>query len=46
MGHRADELIPGTPIHIAYRPMWNTFRGRTKLEIQLLDFQVGDLHIA
>ena len=36
----------GTPIHIAYRPMWNTFRGRTKLEIQLLDFQVGDLRIA
>ncbi|MDG1500136.1 MAG: single-stranded-DNA-specific exonuclease RecJ [Planctomycetota bacterium] len=46
MGPRADELIPGTPIHIAYRPMWNTFRGRTKLEIQLLDFQVGDLRIA
>ena len=45
MGARADELLPGTPIHIAYKPMWNTFRGRTKLEIQLLDFQVGKLSI-
>lgn len=46
MGARADELLPGTPIHIAYKPMWNTFRGRTQLEIQLLDFQVGELCLA
>lgn len=46
LGPRADELLPGTPIHVAYRPMWNTFRGRTSLELQVLDFQVGELELA
>ncbi|MDF1798715.1 MAG: single-stranded-DNA-specific exonuclease RecJ [Planctomycetota bacterium] len=45
MGEREDELRPGVPIHAAYRPMWNTFRGRTNLELRLIDFQVGELRI-
>jgi len=45
LGPRADELLPGTPIHLAYRPMWNTFRGRTNLELQVLDFQVQNLNL-
>ena len=45
LGPRADELLPGTPIHVAYRPMWNTFRGRTNLELQVLDFQVSSLEV-
>lgn len=40
-GARADELIPGTPIHVVYTPRWNTFRGRTNLEIEALDFRCG-----
>ena len=43
MGDREDELRPGVPVHLAYRPMWNTFRGRTSLELRLVDFRVGDL---
>ena len=45
LGPRADELLPGTPIHVAYRPTWNTFRGRTNLELQVLDFQVANLNV-
>ena len=46
LGPRADELRPGTPIHVAFRPVWNTFRGRTSLELQILDFQVDDLTLS
>jgi len=45
MGPRADELRPGTPIHLAFRPVWNTFRGRTNLELQIADFQVDELEL-
>jgi single-stranded-DNA-specific exonuclease len=40
-GERADELALGTALEIVYRPRWNTFRGRTNLELQLLDFRVA-----
>ena len=41
MASRVDELTLGAPIHIAYRPRWNTFRGQTNLELVLEDFRVG-----
>ena len=40
-GARADELRVGTVLEIVYRPRWNTFRGRTNLELMLLDFRVA-----
>jgi len=46
MGEREDELRAGVPVHVAYRPMWNTFRGRTNLELRLVDFRVGDLDLS
>lgn len=46
LGPRADELRPGTPIHVAFRPVWNTFRGRTNLELQIADFQVDTLELS
>lgn len=41
MAHRSDELQMGEPIHVVYRHSWNTFRGQTNLELQLLDFACG-----
>lgn len=39
-GNRASEVPLGTVVEIVYRPRWNTFRGRTNLELLLLDFRV------
>lgn len=41
MAHRQDDLSLGAPIHAAYTPRWNTFRGQTNLELVLADFKVG-----
>jgi single-stranded-DNA-specific exonuclease len=41
MAARAGELRKGEDIHAVYSPKWNTFRGETKLEIELLDFRTG-----
>ena len=41
MAHRFDELELGEPVHAVYHHSWNTFRGRTNLELQLLDFACG-----
>jgi single-stranded-DNA-specific exonuclease len=41
MARREKELAMGTPIHAVYTPKWNTFRGETKLEIEVLDFRTG-----
>jgi len=41
MAARAGELAQGEDIHAVYSPKWNTFRGETKLEIELLDFRTG-----
>jgi single-stranded-DNA-specific exonuclease len=41
MAHRFEELHMGEPLHVVYRHSWNTFRGRTNLELQLLDFACG-----
>ena len=41
MAHRFDELEMGQPIHAVYHHSWNTFRGETNLEIQLIDFACG-----
>jgi len=30
------------PIHIAYRPVINHFRGRNSVELQLVDYRIGD----
>jgi single-stranded-DNA-specific exonuclease len=38
---RRAELRPATPIHIVYTPRWNTYRGNTALEVEVLDFRVG-----
>lgn len=40
-GARIGELQPATPIHAAYTPKWNSFRGKTALELELVDFRVG-----
>ncbi|HED66818.1 MAG TPA: single-stranded-DNA-specific exonuclease RecJ [Planctomycetes bacterium] len=37
-GSRLGELRLGTPIDVVYSPRWNTFRGRTNLELQVHDF--------
>jgi single-stranded-DNA-specific exonuclease len=41
LGHRQSELREGTPIRLVYTPRWNTFRGRTNLELEAHDFCVG-----
>jgi single-stranded-DNA-specific exonuclease len=41
MAARAGELVRGEDVHAVYSPKWNTFRGETKLEIELLDFRCG-----
>lgn len=41
--HRAHELALGRPLHLAYTPRWNTFRGTTSLELVVQDFQVDEL---
>ncbi|MDZ4774488.1 MAG: single-stranded-DNA-specific exonuclease RecJ [Planctomycetota bacterium] len=38
---RAKELALGQPIHVAYTPKWNTFRGETNLEIEIVDLKTG-----
>ena len=38
---RAGELQMGTDVHAVYTPKWNTFRGETRLEIEVLDFRTG-----
>ena len=40
--HRATELEMGVPIHAVYTPKWNSFNGVTSLELELVDFRVGD----
>lgn len=40
-GHRQAELAEGRPIRLVYTPRWNTFRGRTSLELEAHDFCVG-----
>jgi len=42
MAHRAGELAMGADVHALYTPKWNAFRGETKLEIELVDFRVGE----
>ena len=37
-GKRRGELELGRPIDVVYSPRWNTFRGETNLELELLDF--------
>jgi single-stranded-DNA-specific exonuclease len=39
--HRAGELVLGTDVHAVYTPKWNTWRGETKLELEVLDFRTG-----
>lgn len=43
MGDRLGELKLGQPIDIVFTPRWNTFRGETNLEIQLLDFRRAEV---
>jgi single-stranded-DNA-specific exonuclease len=38
---RARELSLGTPIHVAFTPKWNTFNGKTNLEIEIVDLKTG-----
>lgn len=38
-GRRIEELALGKPIDAVFTPKWNTFRGETSLEIELLDFR-------
>jgi single-stranded-DNA-specific exonuclease len=38
---RASELALGMPIHVAYTPKWNTFRGATNLELEIVDIKTG-----
>jgi single-stranded-DNA-specific exonuclease len=45
LGHRAGELQLGRPLHLAYTPRWNTFRGVTNLELVVQDFRVDTLEI-
>ncbi|MCZ6596947.1 MAG: single-stranded-DNA-specific exonuclease RecJ [Planctomycetota bacterium] len=39
LAERSSELRMGVPIEAVYTPRWNTFRGETNLELQLLDFR-------
>ncbi|MEZ6017899.1 MAG: single-stranded-DNA-specific exonuclease RecJ [Planctomycetota bacterium] len=43
LAHRAGELDFGRPLHLAYTPRWNTFRGTTNLELVVHDFQTSAL---
>ena len=43
MAERIDELRMGEPLHVAYTPSWNTYRGETSLELVLEDFRTGAL---
>jgi single-stranded-DNA-specific exonuclease len=45
LAHRAGELQMGRPLHLAYTPRWNTFRGATNLELVVQDFQVDALEL-
>jgi single-stranded-DNA-specific exonuclease len=38
-GARLEELALGRPIDAVFTPRWNTFRGETSLELELLDFR-------
>ncbi len=38
-GARIDELVLGKPLDAVFTPKWNTFRGETNLELELLDFR-------
>jgi single-stranded-DNA-specific exonuclease len=38
---RAGELGMGRDVHAVFTPRWNTFRGETKLELEVLDFVTG-----
>ncbi len=40
-GKRLGELTLGVPLHVAYTPRWNNFRGETKLELFVVDFRTG-----
>ncbi|MFN0243185.1 MAG: single-stranded-DNA-specific exonuclease RecJ [Planctomycetota bacterium] len=42
MAKRASELKMGEPVHAAYSPKWNSFRGTTNLEIEVVDFRTGE----
>ncbi len=46
MGHRKSELAMGAPLHLAYTPRWNVWRGERTLELVLADFAVGDRPVA
>ncbi|MEX1024753.1 MAG: single-stranded-DNA-specific exonuclease RecJ [Planctomycetota bacterium] len=39
MAKRAPELRLGSRIDLVFRPKWNTFRGQTNLEVELVDFR-------
>ncbi|MBL8857195.1 MAG: single-stranded-DNA-specific exonuclease RecJ [Planctomycetes bacterium] len=39
--HRARELALGMPIHVAFTPKWNSFRGSTNLELEIADLKTG-----
>ncbi|HUR26545.1 MAG TPA: DHHA1 domain-containing protein, partial [Planctomycetota bacterium] len=39
MRARESELSFGKPLHLAYTPRWNTFRGETNLELFVRDFR-------
>ena len=39
MGARAGEVAMGEPLDVVYTPRWNTFRGETKLELEVVDFR-------
>ncbi|NOT32071.1 MAG: hypothetical protein HOP15_16615, partial [Planctomycetes bacterium] len=41
-GPRLDELVLGQPIDAVFTPKWNTFRGATNLELELLDFRPAE----
>src|SRR6185503_9412863 len=36
---RLDELALGRPLDAVFTPKWNTFKGTTALELELLDFR-------
>jgi single-stranded-DNA-specific exonuclease len=38
-GARLEELRLGKPLDVVFTPKWNTFRGETNLELELLDFR-------
>jgi single-stranded-DNA-specific exonuclease len=37
--HRLEELVLGRPLDVVFKPKWNTFRGETNLELELVDFR-------